>query len=185
MAVEVILNTKINGLGAEADIVKVRPGFARNFLFPRGMAAPATSASKKQVELLRKKRAEREAQEMNEAQDYSNKLSKLKLNFTLLTGEKEKAFGSVTVQDIAEKLKAAGFEIDKKKIELAKAIKSAGEHEVLIKIHSEVTAKLKIVVESAAPEKPEVKGAKEKRAPRAKSEAPATEEKKSKKKSAE
>lgn len=186
MAVEVILNTKIEGLGAEADIVKVRPGFARNFLFPRGFAAPATSASKKQVELLKKKRAEREAQELNEAQEFANKLSKLKLSFTLLTGEKDKAFGSVTVQDVADKIKAAGFEIDKKKIELPKAIKSAGDHEVLVKVHSEVVAKIKLQVEAQAPEKTEAKAGKEKRPVRGKAKASADEaapeEKKSKKK---
>ncbi|MES2307260.1 MAG: 50S ribosomal protein L9 [Verrucomicrobiota bacterium] len=188
MAVEVILNTKIEGLGAEADIVKVRPGFARNFLFPRGMAAPATTASKKQVELLKKKRAQREAQELNDAQEQANKISKVKLNFTLLMGDRDKAFGSITIQDITDKLKAAGFEIDKKKIDLAKPIKTAGEHEVQIKIHSEVSAKVKIIVEAPVPEKTEVKFGKDKKGykgkAKAEDEAPA-EEKKSKKKSAE
>ncbi len=186
MVVEIILNEKVEGLGVEADIVKVRPGYARNFLFPRGMAAPATSASKKQVELLNKKRAQREAQEMNDAQEQANKLSKVKLNFTLLVGERDKAFGSVTVQDIADKLKAAGFDIDKKKIELPKPIKTAGEHELIIKIHSEVVAKLKLIVESAAPEKSEESTGKEKRTYKGKAKASSDEksssdEKKSKK----
>jgi len=151
MPVEVILKTKIEGLGSEADIVSVKPGYARNFLIPKDFAAPATLATKRQVEELRRKRAEREAREMNEAQELSGKLGKLKLVFILESGEgQEKSFGAVTNQDIANKLKEAGHDIDRKKIDLAKPIKDLGEHEVVVKLASDVHATLTITVNHPA-----------------------------------
>jgi large subunit ribosomal protein L9 len=157
MSVEVILKTKIEGLGSEADIVSVKPGYARNFLIPKDFAAPATLATKRQVEELKRKRAEREATELNEAQELSGKLGKLKLVFTLEAGEgQEKSFGSVTNHDIAKKLEEAGHKIDRKKIDLPRPIKDTGEHEVTLKLHSEVTATLHVTVNHPAPkESPE------------------------------
>jgi large subunit ribosomal protein L9 len=151
MPVEVILKTKIEGLGSEADIVSVKPGYARNFLIPKDFAAPATHATKRQVEELRRKRAEREANEMNEAQELAGKLGKLKLVFVLEAGEgQEKSFGSITNQDIANKLKEAGYEVDRRKIELPKPIKDTGEHEVSVKLGSDIQAKLNVVVNHPA-----------------------------------
>jgi large subunit ribosomal protein L9 len=167
MPVEVILKTKIEGLGSEADVVSVKPGYARNFLIPKDFAAPATLATKRQVEELRRKRAEREASELNEAQELAGKLGKLKLVFVLESGEgQEKVFGAVTNQDIATKLKEAGFEVDRKKIELAKPIKELGEHEVTVKLGSDIQAKLTVTVnhpaakEDPAAEAADAKGAK-------------------------
>ena len=158
MPVEVILKTKIEGLGSEADIVSVKPGYARNFLIPKDFAAPATNATKRQVEELKRKRAEREANELNEAQELAGKLGKLKLVFVLEAGEgQEKSFGSVTNLDIATKLKEAGFELDRKKIDLPKPIKETGEHEVTLKLASEIVATLHITVNHPAPK--EVPGA--------------------------
>jgi large subunit ribosomal protein L9 len=152
MPVEVILKTKIEGLGSEADIVSVKPGYARNFLIPKDFAAPATLATKRQVEDLKRKRAEREAAEMNAAQELSGKLGKLKLVFTLQAGEgQEKSFGSVTNQDIATKLKEAGYEIDRKKIDLPKPIKDTGDHEVTVKLAPDVQATLHVTVNHPAP----------------------------------
>jgi large subunit ribosomal protein L9 len=152
MPVEVILKTKIEGLGSEADIVSVKPGYARNFLIPKDFAAPATLATKRQVEDLKRKRAEREAAEMNAAQEIAGKLGRLKLVFTLEAGEgQEKSFGSVTNQDIANKLKEAGHEIDRKKIDLPKAIKDTGEHEVTVKLAPDVHATLHVTVNHPAP----------------------------------
>jgi large subunit ribosomal protein L9 len=152
MPVEVILKTKIEGLGSEADIVSVKPGYARNFLIPKDFAAPATLATKRQVEELRRKRAEREAAELNEAQELAGKLGKLKLVFILESGEgQEKVFGAVTNQDISLKLKEAGFDLDRKRIELAKPIKELGEHEVTVKLTADVQAKLSITVNHPAP----------------------------------
>ncbi len=152
MPVEVILKTKIEGLGSEADIVSVKPGYARNFLIPKDFAAPATLATKRQVEDLKRKRAEREAAELNAAQELAGKLGKLKLVFTLEAGEgQEKVFGAVTNQDIANKLKEAGYEIDRKKIDLPKPIKDTGEHEVPVKLAAEVQATLHVTVNHPAP----------------------------------
>jgi large subunit ribosomal protein L9 len=152
MPVEVILKTKIEGLGSEADVVSVKPGYARNFLIPKGFASPSTLASKRQVEELRRKRAEREANELNEAQELAGKLGKLKLVFTLESGEgSDKVFGSVTSQDIADKLKESGHEIDRRKIDLPKPIKELGDHEVTVKLGSDVQAKLNVVVNHPAP----------------------------------
>jgi large subunit ribosomal protein L9 len=148
MPVEVILKTKVEGLGAEADIVSVKPGYARNYLIPQNFAAPATSATKRQIEDLKRKRAAREAEEFNKAQELAGKLGKLKLSFTLNAGEgQEKVFGAVTSQDIATKLQENGFEIDKKKIKLPKAIKDRGDHEVEIDIYQGVVAKVNVIVE--------------------------------------
>ena len=156
MSVEVILKTKIEGLGSEADIVSVKPGYARNFLIPKDFAAPATNATKRQVEELRRKRADREAQELNDAQELAGKLGKLKLVFTLESGEgSNKVFGSVTSQDIANKLKEAGYAIERKKIDLPKAIKDLGEHEVPVKLAAEIVAKLTVTVNHPAPKQEE------------------------------
>jgi large subunit ribosomal protein L9 len=152
--VEIILKKKIEGLGAEADIVTVKPGYARNYLIPRDMAAPATLATKKQVEDLKRKRAEREAEELNKAQEVATQLGRLKLSFTLTAGgDQSKVFGAVTAQDIADKLKESGYEIDKKKIELAKPIKDSGEHEVVVHLAHGVLAKLDVIVATASAKK--------------------------------
>jgi len=152
MPVEVILKTKIEGLGSEADIVSVKPGYARNFLLPKDFAAPATLATKRQVEELKRKRAEREAAEMNAAQELAGKLGKLKLVFILESGEgQDKVFGAITTHDIATKLKEAGHDIDRKKIDLAKPIKELGEHEVVLKLTTDIHAKLNVTVNHPAP----------------------------------
>jgi large subunit ribosomal protein L9 len=172
MPVEVILKTKIEGLGAEADIVSVKPGYARNFLLPKDFAAPATLATKRQVEELKRKRAEREAAELNEAQELAGKLGKLKLVFVLESGEgQEKSFGSVTNHDISTKLEEAGYKIDRKKIDLPKPIKDLGEHEVTVKLAAEIQATLHITVNHPAPkvvpgavEEADAKGAKKPKA---------------------
>ena len=174
MPVEVILKTKIEGLGSEADIVSVKPGYARNFLIPKDFAAPATLATKRQIEDLKRKRAEREAAELNQAQELAGKLGKLKLVFVLEAGEgQEKSFGAVTNQDIATKLKEAGHTIDRKKIDLPKPIKELGEHEVTVKLGAEIQATLHITVNHPAPkdspeaEATEAKGGKKPKAKKA------------------
>ena len=136
--------------------MSVKPGYARNFLIPKDFASPATLATNRQVEELRRKRAAREANELNEAQELAGKLGKLKLVFVLESGEgSEKVFGSVTSQAIADKLKEAGHEIDRRKIDLAKLIKrtrrARGHHQAFV---SEVQAKVTITVNHPAPKDP-------------------------------
>jgi large subunit ribosomal protein L9 len=147
---EVILTENVPGLGAEADVVKVRRGYARNFLLPQGKAYEVTKASMRQLDNLKAKRAEREAREMNEAEELSRRIGKLKVTFTLETGETGKAFGSITSQDIVKRLKnELGNEIDRHRVVLEHPIKTTGEHEVPIKLHHDVTAKFVFVVKSA------------------------------------
>jgi large subunit ribosomal protein L9 len=155
---EVILKENIPGLGAEADVVKVRRGFARNFLVPQGKAYEVTPGNLKRLNLLKTKRAEREARELNEAEELARKINKVKLDFTLETGETGKAFGSVTAKDIEDKLLAeAEIKIDRHRIRLERPIKESGEIEVPIQLHADVTAALKIEVKAhtPAPKEPE------------------------------
>lgn len=153
---EIILTEKVYNLGAEADIVKVKAGYARNFLIPQGKALEVTPATLRRLNILKAKRAEREAQEMNDAQEVARKISKVKLEIELETGETGKAFGSVTAADIAQKLQAAlggGIEIDRHKIQLERPIKDSGKHEIIIKLHHDVNATLEvnITAKGAAP----------------------------------
>ena len=153
---QVILTENVPGLGAEADVVKVRSGYARNFLLPKGMAYEVTPGALRQLDALRAKRAEREARELNEADELARRIGKLKVSFTLQTGETGKAFGSITAHDIAERLKQElNREFDRHLLVLEHPIKTTGEHEVPIKLHHEVTAKFKFNVKSAEELKPE------------------------------
>lgn len=147
---EIILTENVPGLGAEADVVKVRRGYARNYLLPHGKAYEVTPASLRELDNLKKKRAEREAREMNDAEELSRRISKAHLTFTLETGETGKAFGSITAQDIVTRMKnELGVEIDRHKVVLERPIKDTGEHEITIKLHHDVTAQFSFLVEAA------------------------------------
>jgi large subunit ribosomal protein L9 len=147
---ELILTENVPGLGAEADVVKVRRGYARNYLLPRKMAYEVTPAALRQLNMLKQKRVEREARELDDAQELARRIGKARFVFTLETGESGKAFGSVTTQDIVNRLKnEVGAEIDRHKIVLERPIKDTGEHEVAIKLHHDVTAHLVFQVKSA------------------------------------
>jgi large subunit ribosomal protein L9 len=153
---ELILTENVPGLGAEADVVKVRRGYARNYLLPRKMAYEVTPAALRQLNALKQKRAEREARELNDAQELARRIGKARFVFTLETGETGKAFGSVTAQDIVNRLKnEVGTEIHRHTIVLERPIKDTGEHEVAIKLHHDVTAQLVFQVKSAAETKTE------------------------------
>jgi large subunit ribosomal protein L9 len=145
---EVILTEKIHNLGLEADIVKVKAGFARNFLVPSGKALEITPATLRRINSLKAKRAEREAKELNDAQELARKINKIKLDIELETGETGKAFGSITAADIGEKIKAAlgGIEIDRHKIHLERPIKESGKHEVTVKVHHDINATVEVNV---------------------------------------
>jgi large subunit ribosomal protein L9 len=150
---QVILTEPIAGLGAEADVVKVKPGYARNFLIPRGKAFEVTPSTLKQLNSLKAKRAEREARELNEAEEIARRINKLKITLTLETGETGKAFGSITAKDIADRLKAelgGTAEIERHRIVLERPIKDTGEHEIEIKLHHDVVARLNLNVKSSS-----------------------------------
>src|SRR5437867_10262271 len=146
---EVILAHQVIGLGAESDQVKVAAGYARNYLFPQGMAIPLTSANKRRLEALKQRRAEREAHELNTMTDLAKSLSKLVCVLTAKTGEGGKMFGAVTAGMIADQLKTQfDVSLDKKKIHLEQPIRALGEHEVELRLYQDVTTTLKVRVES-------------------------------------
>ena len=149
---EVILTHNIVGLGAESDQVKVAAGYARNFLFPQGLAIPLTSANKRRLEALKQRRAEREAHELNTMTDLAKSLSKLVCVLTAKTGEDGKMFGAVTAGMIADQLKTQfDVSLDKKKIHLEQPIRALGEHDVELRLYQDVNATLKVRVESSTP----------------------------------
>ena len=150
--IDVILTHNIVGLGGESDQVKVSAGYARNFLLPQRLAIPVTQANKRRLESLQKRRAEREAHELNSMTELSKSLSKLITVITVKTGEDGKMFGSVTSGTIADALKTH-FEIslDKKKIHLSEPIRTLGEHEVEMRLHPDVHCTMKVRVESSTP----------------------------------
>lgn len=167
---EVILTAHIPSLGAEADVVKVRRGYARNFLIPRGMAHEVTPATLRMTNSLKARRAEREAKELNQANDAAKRLGKLKLSFVLETGESGKAFGAITAKDIADRVKAeGGMEIDRHAIALERPIKETGDFAVDVRLHPDVHAALKLSVSSknSRPEADEAEGESKPRARRA------------------
>ena len=183
---ELILTENVPGLGAEADVVKVRRGYARNYLLPLGKAYEVTPATLRKLNALKQKRAEREATELNDAQELARRIGKARFIFTLETGGTGKAFGSVTAQDIVNRLKnEVGAEIDRHKIVLERPIKDTGEHELAIKLHHDVTAQLVFQVKSAAEPKadattaavPEEPDKKKRRVFRRKTEQPKQDEK--------
>lgn len=148
---EVLLLKPVDGLGAEGDQVKVRAGYARNFLLPQGMAVPLTVSNRKQIEALKKARGLREAKELNGAQELAAKLQKANIAIAVKTGEGGKLFGAVTGNDIHDKLVAAGIEVEKRRIHLGQPVKTLGKHEVTIKLHPEVSVELSFEVVSENP----------------------------------
>jgi len=146
---EVILREKIEGLGAEADVVTVKAGFANNFLVPQGKALEANKDNLQHIEDLKAARAKREAEELNAAQELGSQIKKTNANFTLETGQDGKAFGSVTSIDIQKKLEEAGIVIERTAILLDKPIKTTGKNAVEIKLHPDVTVSLNVNVSGA------------------------------------
>lgn len=164
---EVLLKKQVPGLGAEGDQVKVRAGFARNFLFPQGIAVPVTQANRKQIEALKKARAIREAKELDEAKALAAKLEGVELSFTVKTGEGGKLFGSVSTADIATKLAALGIEVSRKQIHLPHGpVKMLGKQTATIKLHADISIDISLDVVSENPieePKEETKGKKGKK----------------------
>ncbi len=149
---EVILTHNIVGLGGESDNVKVAAGYARNYLFPQGLAVPVSSANKRRLDVLRQRRAEREAHEFNTMSEMSKSISKLIAVIIMKTGDDGKMFGSVTSGSIADALKAQfDITLDKKKIHLEHPLKTLGEHEVSLRLHPEVTTSMKVRIDSDHP----------------------------------
>ena len=143
---EIILREHIDNLGRRGDVVKVAAGYARNYLLPRKLALAVTDANKRQIEREKKVAEVRDAQERNQAEAYAERLAQLEIDIIRRVGENDTMYGSVTSADIAQALEAKGFEVDKRKIQLAEPIKTLGEVEVPVKVHRDVTAKVKVKV---------------------------------------
>ena len=151
---EVLLVKPVEGLGGEGDQVKVRAGYARNYLLPRKIAVSLNASNKKHVDALKKRRAEREQQELSGAQELAKKIEKASVVFVVKTGEGGRMFGAITANDIHEKLVAAGVDLDKRKIHLFNPVKTLGKHEVKIKLHPDVSLDLPFDVVSENPIEP-------------------------------
>lgn len=129
--------------------MRVRRGYARNYLLPQAKAYEVTAAALRQLDNLKKKRAEREARELNEAEELARRINKLRIVFKLETGETGKAFGSITAHDIVTRLKnETGHDIDRHRVQLEHPVKTTGEHEVAIKLHHDVVANFRFEVKS-------------------------------------
>jgi len=151
MHTEVILTKNVQGLGAEGDKIAVAPGYARNFLLPRGFAKLATEASVKHIEALKKKRDEREAAEKVAAEQVAQSISRLACSITVKMGAQGKMFGSVTSGDIHDFLAKQGITVDRKQVALERPIQQIGEHHVAINLVHGVAAQLKVQVVAAEP----------------------------------
>lgn len=148
---EILLVEPVENLGSEGDIVKVRPGYARNFLFPRKKALPLNQADKKRLDALKVARAAREAEEIQGTQEIASKLNDVSVAVAVKTGSGGKLFGSVTVLQLLEKLDEKGFKLDKKHLVKFVPIKELGLTEVTCKLHKDVMAKFKVEVVSENP----------------------------------
>ena len=149
---EVILTSNIVGLGAESDQVVVAAGYARNYLFPQRLAIPVSGANKRRLEVLRQRRAEREAHELNTMTELAGSLTRILLKIAVKTGADGKMFGAVTAGTIADELqRQCDVILDKKKIHLETPIRTLGEHEIELRLHPDVHPKLRVQVESSTP----------------------------------
>ncbi len=143
---EVILREHVENLGERGEIVKVAPGYARNYLLPRKLALPATKGNRKHVERERRIVEAREAQRKGEAEALAARLTAVDLTIARRVGDTDQLYGSVTAADIVDLLKEKGFEVDRRKLILPESIKAIGDHEVPLKLHREVTAALTVHV---------------------------------------
>lgn len=151
MSMEVILREHVEHLGQRGDVVKVANGYARNYLLPRKLALVATEGNKKQVERERAKFEAREAEERKIVEAQAARLTNVEVVIARRVGETDALYGSVTASDIAEALAGKGFDVDRRKLQLAEPIKKIGDVDVPVKLHRDVTAtiKVKVVAENA------------------------------------
>jgi large subunit ribosomal protein L9 len=143
---EIILREDVQHLGKVGEVVKVKDGYARNYLLPQGLAYPATEANKKKITYEGERVAKQRATEKSAAETEATRLTDVQLTFEVKVGEEEKLYGSVTASDIQRKLEELGIRVDKRKIDLAEPIRELGEYKVGIKIHPEVRPEVRVTV---------------------------------------
>lgn len=135
-------------LGKTGDVVKVRPGYARNWLIPQGIAAPASESNMKNLAAQIRSRQKIQAQEKAVAEDLASRLNGVAVELSVRAGE-GKIYGAVTHQDVADSLDKLGFDVDKRRIEMPKTVKEIGEYDISYRAHPEVTIPMKLVVHAA------------------------------------
>ena len=146
MAKEVILMEDVPGLGYTGDLVRVSPGYARNYLLPRNLAAPATDATRKRVEKRKIEADARRVKDREAALAVAERIKSLTLALKVKAGSEGKLFGSVTALDIVGALKTQGVSVEKQQVIIGEAIKSVGEHKVTVKLLQDLSAELKVQV---------------------------------------
>lgn len=144
---KVILKKEVRDLGRTGDLVNVKEGYARNFLFPRNLAVAATDGSVKEFEHWQRVTASRKAAEKKEKAQLLDTVKKVTVTFKMSAGEKDKLFGSVTTKDIADELAKKGYQIDKKDIAIPEPIKVLGQHKAMIKFAEDLQAEIAVSVE--------------------------------------
>jgi large subunit ribosomal protein L9 len=143
---KVILTKDLENLGQAGALVEVKPGYGRNYLLPRQLAVPATAKNIRQLDHEKSGILARAARHRSSMDAMAKKISAIQLKFSRKAGDQDKLFGSVTSKDIHDRLVEQGYEIDRKQIHLPEPLKTIGDHEVEVKLHPEVTAKLKVAI---------------------------------------
>ena len=143
---EIILREDVQHLGKVGDIVKVKDGYARNYLLPKGLAYPATEANKKRITYETERITKQRAAEKAAAETEAARLADVRLTFGAKVGEEDKLYGSVTASDIQRKLEEQGFHVDKRKVDLPEPIRELGEFRVGIKIHPDVRPEILVTI---------------------------------------
>lgn len=145
---EILLKQDVTNLGSAGDIVKVKSGFARNYLIPRGLAMPATAGLRNQAKQIKEAAERRRLRELKTAQDLADRISQVVLNFKAKAGESGRLYGSITSAAIADALeKAIGSEVDRRNIRLEHSLRELGEHDITIHLAQSVDAIFKVMVE--------------------------------------
>jgi large subunit ribosomal protein L9 len=147
---EVILKEDVAKLGSRGDVIKVAEGYGRNFLLPRKLAVEASAGNKKVIDQMRAAAVRRSAKEKTQAEELSKQFDGLSVSFQRRSGENDQLFGSVTSGDIADALEKKSFNIDRRKIQLHEPLKTIGEFTIPVKLHKDVTAHLRVVIEKEA-----------------------------------
>ena len=147
---EVILKEDVPKLGSRGDVVKVAEGYGRNFLLPKKLAIEASKSNKAVIDRMKAAAVRRSAKEKAGAEELSKQFDGLSVSFQRRSGEHDQLFGSVTSGDIADALDKKGFNVDRRKIQLHEPLKTLGEFTIPVKLHKDVTAHLKVVIEKEA-----------------------------------
>ena len=145
---QVILKENVDGIGARGEVVRVKDGYARNFLLPKNLAVAVTDGNLKQIEMEKKSWALKNQKEVEAANAIKDLIEKMTISVAKKSGENESLFGSVTTQDIADMLERENIDVDKRKIELPESIKKLGTFPVNIRLHPEVSVETKVYVVS-------------------------------------